>query len=310
MFRLYYLYLKLAAVFLRALTKLQWRIAARPDSIEFIPSRDPGRTIKAHYYQSPASECQKPRRLLINFHGSGFILPLHGSDDSFCRHISQQTEYSVLDVQYRLAPESPFPAAVNDVEDAIKWLLCQPQRFDSGSLAISGFSAGGNLALVACTHLFPPGTFRAALLFYPSTEYSLEPAELVAPDAGGNPLPTAVVRLFQRCYLQTPVDPMDPRISPGLADQGAFPANILIVTAGYDTLAPEAEKLAKKLQESPNRHVVAERMEKCDHAWDKLVKPWTREEQLRLRAYDLAVDMLRSEGNGHSDGVVPVAAGT
>lgn len=296
MFRLYYLYLKLAALVLRALTKLQWRIAPSPDSIQSIPSRDPGRMIKAHFYQFPGSNSYEPRRLLINFHGSGFILPLHGSDDPFCHHISQQTVYSVLDVGYRLAPENPFPAALNDVEDAIQWVLKQPERFAPEALAISGFSAGGNLALVACSHLFPPGTFRTALLFYPSVEYSTNAETMVAPEAGGNSLPTAVVRIFQRCYLQAPVDPKDPRISPGFANSSKFPASILIVTAGYDTLAVEAERLAERLREDPKRHVVAERMENCDHAWDKLVKPGTREWQLKLRAYDLAVDILTREG--------------
>lgn len=288
-----YLYLKFAALVIRTLILLPGRITSNPDVVRYIQSRDPQRTIKAHLYHSLAYKDQAPRPILLNFHGSGFIIPAHGSDDAFCRHISQETMYTVLDVQYRLAPENPFPAAIEDVQDAVRWVLEQPERFDLSRVAISGFSAGANLALVASSSLFPPGTFRSILAFYPSVAAFVDPYTLVAPETGGRPFPAFVLSLFRQCYVQSPdISLRDPRIAPTLADLSRFPRNVLFITAGYDNLAIEAEKLASRLDEDPDRHVVHERMEKCDHAWDKLAREGTRGWDLKEKAYRLAVEML------------------
>ena len=288
-----YLYLKFAALVIRTLMLLPGRITSNPDVVRYIQSRDPQRTIKAHLYHSLAYKDQAPRPILLNFHGSGFVIPAHGSDDAFCRHISQETKYTVLDVQYRLAPENPFPAAIEDVQDAVRWVLEQPERFDLSRVAISGFSAGANLALVASSSLFPPGTFRSILAFYPSVAAFVDPYTLVAPETGGRPFPAFVLSLFRQCYVQSPdISLRDPRVAPTLADLSRFPRNVLFITAGYDNLAIEAEKLASKLDEDPNRHVVHERMEKCDHAWDKIAREGTRGWDLKEKAYGLAVEML------------------
>ncbi|KAL5361154.1 Alpha/Beta hydrolase protein [Aspergillus floccosus] len=289
---LYYLYLKFAATLVRAIVRLRGAIRSSPDVTQRIPSRDPSRTIKAHLYRSTQSTPQTPSPVLINFHGSGFMIPAHGSDDAFCRRISQQTAYSVLDVQYRLSPEHPFPAPVHDVEDVVKWVLSQPEEYDVSRVAISGFSAGGNLALVAASYLFPPTTFHAVLAFYPSVAPYIDPGTLLAPQPGGRPLPTFLLRLFRHCYIPSGVDARDPRLSPGLADADRFPRNVLIITAGYDTLACEAEKLATRLAADANRHVVHARMDQCDHAWDKIAREGTRGWELKEQAYALAVDML------------------
>ncbi|KAJ5217164.1 hypothetical protein N7468_010172 [Penicillium chermesinum] len=117
------------------------------------------------------------------------IFPAFGEDDEFCHYISQNADYAVLDVAYRLSPENPFPAAVNDVEDAVRWVLSQPEKFDLSRLSISGFSAGGNLALVASGVLMPPKTFRSVLAFYPGTDLTRIPEEMVAPDPTGKVIP-------------------------------------------------------------------------------------------------------------------------
>ncbi|KAB8072465.1 Alpha/Beta hydrolase protein [Aspergillus leporis] len=288
----FYIYLKFAALVLRTLARLHRCITSNPDAARLIPSRDGGRTIKTHFYRSVLGKTQ-PGPLLINFHGSGFSIPAHGSDDAFCRYISQQTEYSVLDVQYRLAPEHPFPAAVHDVEDVVNWALNRPQEFDPSRLAISGFSAGANLALVGSAASFPPGTFRSVLAFYPGLDFLLNPKGVAAPEAGGQPIPGFILRIFKQCYLLGGVDPRDPRVCPSFADSERFPRNVLMITAGYDSLAGDGEKLAARLAENPNHFVVSERMEKCNHAWDKLARKGTREWEVRERAYNLAVEMLQ-----------------
>src|SRR5689334_10864100 len=97
-------------------------LTVHPDEVIQIPSRDAPRTITAHLYK-PKTPPVGAGAVLLNFHGSGFVLPMHGSDGAFCRYVSEKTSYTVIDVSYRMAPENPFPAALNDVEDSIKWVL-------------------------------------------------------------------------------------------------------------------------------------------------------------------------------------------
>ncbi|ODM14948.1 hypothetical protein SI65_09700 [Aspergillus cristatus] len=123
-------------------------------------------------------------------------------------------------------------------------------------------------------------------------EAFVDPNTLAAPESGGTPLPAWLLRFFKQCYVPSNVDAKDPRISPYFADPIRFPRNVLIVAAGYDSLALEAERLAARLGENADRHVVYERMEKCDHAWDKIAREGTREWELKSRAYELAIEML------------------
>jgi acetyl esterase/lipase len=133
--------------------------------------------------------------VLINLHGSGFVIPFHGSDDLFCRTISHGAGCTILDVRYSLAPEHPFPAALHDVEDVVNWVLGQKDEYDPKVLSISGFSASGNLAFVAASHLFPKDTFRSCIAFYPVTDLATDPALKKVPDMPGRTLPALVGRL-------------------------------------------------------------------------------------------------------------------
>jgi len=138
------------------------------DEVLHIPSRDSGRTIKAYCYHSSNRPTQpSPVPVLVNFHGSGYVIPLHGSDDEFALKIQDNTSYTVLDVSYRLAPEHPFPAACKDAEDAVRYVLADLEKYDKNHISVSGFSAGGALALGLCGHVFSQGTFEHVLAFYP-----------------------------------------------------------------------------------------------------------------------------------------------
>lgn len=212
--------------------------------------------------------------------------------------MSRETEYTVIDVQYRLAPEHPFPAALHDAEDVVRWALEHSEEFDPERIAVSGFSAGANLALVLSSSSFPKGTFRSVLAFYPPTDISVEPGSKVPPDTdpAGKPIPAFVARLFNRCYIPPGFDARDPRISPFFAPAEAFADNVLIVTAARDSLAREAEAFAVKIEGAggPGRNVVCRRMEKCNHAWDKEANSeGTVQEKAKKEAYALAVEMLR-----------------
>lgn len=290
---LQYIYYKILAALVRFVvvgaSRLTGVLTAHPDEVRHIPSRDKGRTIKVHVYRSSSSEGPSP--VLLNFHGSGFLLPLHGSDDDYCRLISSQTKYDVLDVPYRLAPENPFPAALNDVEDAVKYVLGRPEEYDLTRLSVSGFSAGGNLALSACANLFPKDTFRSVLAIYPPTDLSVPVTEKIAPDPNGRPLPRGAMQLFSRCYVPG-LDRRDPRISPALAPLDRFPRRVLVITASCDSLCLEAERFAERLQQLPGSQVVCQRMEKCNHGWDKVPRAGPIQAAATKRAYGLAVEML------------------
>ncbi|KAJ5153162.1 uncharacterized protein N7482_009640 [Penicillium canariense] len=292
-----YCYLKTLAVLLRSVVSVSLSLAARPverpDEVRHIASRDPWRSIKVHVYRS-AHSTTGPTPVLVNFNGSGFLLSMHGSDDEFCQLVSQKTPYTVLDVRYRLAPENPFPAALNDVEDAIRYVLSRTEEFDTSRVSISGFSAGGNLALAASATLFPPHTFRSLIAFYPVLDLASDAAAKVAPDPKGRVIPISIARLFNRCYVPPGVDKRDPRISPKYADLDRFPHCLLMITAAGDSLAPEGEQLAEQLQQLPGRHVVSERMAGCDHAWDKRTRAETPQRRPRDQAYALALDMLQA----------------
>jgi acetyl esterase/lipase len=268
-------------------------VSPKPDRILQIPSRENNRTIKAHVYLPSASSTPSP--VLINLHGSGFVFPLHGSDDVFCRRIAKETNYSVLDIQYRLAPENPFPAALNDVEDVVKYVLSHLEEYDATRISISGFSAGGNLALALLSSCaVPPNIIHSLLAFYPPVDLSIEPGEKVQADPSGpNVIPAMVARLFNACYIGKH-DKKDPLVSPAFMDVAKLPNNVLLVSCAYDTLALETERLAERVEhETLGRNLVCKRIEGVSHAWDKSCKVGSEEEKKRDAIYAIAVEMLK-----------------
>lgn len=282
-----YIYCKVVALLLRAITRFSLP-SPKPDETYQIQSRDIGRKIKAHVYKSTTASVPSP--VMIHFHGSGFVLPFHGQDDEYCRLISQRTGFTVLDVQYRLAPEYPFPAALNDVEDVVNWVSQQPALFDRARVALSGFSAGGNLALAASSTLFPRETFQAVIAFYPPVDLYTEPSAKSPPDPAGKPLPTPLARFFDMCYIPSSHHKQDPRISPLYTRPDRFPNHVLMITAAGDDLAPEAEQLAVTMRDA-GREVTSERMEGCNHGWNVSPKNAVQR-KARDRAYDMVVGML------------------
>ncbi|GAW21446.1 hypothetical protein ANO14919_109650 [Xylariales sp. No.14919] len=297
-----YLRLKILIGLIRLIVRLVTpRVQAKPDAVLRIPSRDAGRTIRAHVYSAPpvgstngpddTSQSQAPQPVLINFYGSAFALPSFGADDLFCREISQRTGHVVLDAEYRLGPENPFPAAIHDVEDVVRYVLSRSDVYDATRISISGFSSGGTLALVA-PMLFPANTFRSVIAFYPSVNMAKDPSERKAPvkgpDRGRAPL--FWTRLFREGYLGG-MDPRDPRISPLYADTVNFPRDALIFTAEYDVSALEAEEFAKKAEASVQAsggRVEVKRMRGCGHGFDKS----KRNVEARTEAYAITAEFL------------------
>ena len=289
-----YLLAKTARTLVGILKFASSSLTLQPDEVIQIPSRNAPRTITAHIYK-PKTPSVGAGPVLLNFHGSGFVLPMHGSDDAFCRYISEKTNYTVVDVSYRMAPENPFPAALNDVEDSIKWVVenNKSHEFDLSRLALSGFSAGANLVLaVASSTAFPKTTFSSVIAFYPPTDLAKDPALKVAPSTAGKPIPAPVARFFNQCYIPAGVDPRDPRVSPSFAEPNNFPDKILFVTCAQDSLAVEVEELAEKIGAVDGKEVVVKRMEECNHGWNLSTVEGSVQEKAKWNAYTLVLETL------------------
>ncbi|KAJ5116133.1 carboxylesterase [Penicillium angulare] len=291
-----YLYLKALVAFSRFLLKLLTTTPSpKPDYVLQVPSRDKNRTVKVHVYKPHIEENAQPKStpVLINLYGSGLAIPLHGADDDFCRLIAATTGHTVLDVNYCLAPEYPFPHALNDVEDILKYVNNHPTEYDTSRISISGFSSGGTLALAAST-ILPPGTFQSLIAFYPATNLFQDPGLRKAPVVGGKDRSPFWTRIFRESYIRG-MDARDPRISPAFADTTNFPDRMLVVTGELDESAVEAEALAEKARDegrAVGRDVVIRRVKGCGHAFDKKL---TGEIVVSAKneTYDLAVEILR-----------------
>ncbi|KAJ5811888.1 carboxylesterase [Penicillium riverlandense] len=293
-----YLQLKALVSFMRLIIRLLTSSPKpRPDSVLRIPSREKHRTITVHVYKPCAdgAESTTPAPVLVNLYGSGLALPLHGLDDHFCRLVANAAGYVVLDVNYRLAPEHPFPAPLNDLEDTMKYVLDRPNEYQASQVSVSGFSSGGTLALAAAATIFPRGTFQSLIAFYPATDLFQDPSLRKAPLSGGKARSQFWTRIFRESYIRG-MDPRDPRISPAFADTSNFPSNMLFVTAEMDASALESEELAERAKSeghADGRDVIIRRMKGCGHGFDKKLTGDALV-QARDEAYELAVNMLKN----------------
>lgn len=180
--------------------------------------------------------------LIVYFHGGGFVLGDLDTHDDVARLICAETGLQVLAVDYRLAPEHPFPAPVQDAEAAVRW--AQDHAADFGvrpeAIAVAGDSAGGNLAAVAAQRLAAEGrTLLAQLLIYPSTDRTVRRPSHERYGKGFF-LTDADREWFYKLYLQGDETlAADPRVSPLLARDVRGLAPAVIVTAGFDILRDE-----------------------------------------------------------------------
>jgi acetyl esterase len=194
-----------------------------------------------------------PRPVLVYFHGGGWVIGDLESHDATVRALAAASGVTIVAVDYRLAPEHPFPAAVHDCLAAVRW-VAEPATaaelgIDPARMAVGGDSAGGNLAAVAAQELRDSGPpLRFQLLVYPATEMHFSHPS-IDENADGYFLTKADMTWFRSHYCPD-ADWNDPRMSPLLAAddavRGVAPA--LVITAEYDPLRDEGEAYAAKLQ--------------------------------------------------------------
>ena len=240
---------------------------ARVDDRE-IPGR--GHPIPVRIYTPIGSG---PFAGVVYFHGGGFVIGDLDTHDPLCRQIAARTGAVVVAVQYRLAPEHPFPAAVEDAESAGRWFLAHAQAFgaDPRRLFVMGDSAGGTLATVTALALRDQRSpsVRGQILIYPITDHVEAGSASYDAFADGYGLTREDMRWFIRHYAGGPAHATDPRVCPLRMPtlRGQPPAFVL--TAEYDVLRDEGERYVERLRED-GVDVTFERAEGLHHGFLRL----------------------------------------
>ena len=229
--------------------RMRWQ-APEVDCLDLnYPTRD-GSSLPMRLYR-PLGESQETLPLLVFLHGGGFVVGSLDSHDGVCREFCARTPCAVLAVEYRRAPEYPFPTAVHDAADALHWLAVNSEELalDTDRLAYGGDSVGATLATVlAIEAAADPLALKPCLqlLCYPVTDASRrsESMELLSE---GYLLESATLEWFYDHYARAPEDRDDWRFSPLLAPdlQGVAPA--FIALAGFDPLIDEGRAYAQRL---------------------------------------------------------------
>ena len=189
--------------------------------------------------------------MLVFYHGGGYVIGDLDTHDYVCRKFANAVGCAVVSVDYRLAPEHKFPAAVEDSAAALRWVVDQAKALsiDPTRVAVGGDSAGGNLsanmAHMARNGDVPQVCFQ--VLLYPGTDMSMSQASYQK-DFSQFPLSLESCRYFLGHYLRGDQDKIDWRASPLLAPDFRGLAPAFVLTAGYDPIADEGIEYAHKLK--------------------------------------------------------------
>jgi acetyl esterase len=226
--------------------------AGKPTEVGAVADVDLDAGVPLHARHYAPSEGGGPHPMLVYYHGGGFTYGDLDTHDSACRILCKHAGAHVLAIDYRLAPEHPFPAAVEDARAALAWahqhaglLGADPHR-----IGVGGDSAGGNLAAVVCQLAARDGGPAPVLqlLIYPATDFTRRrrSRELFGE---GFLLTNSEMDWFEDNYLGPErTYASDPRASPLLADDMSGLAPAYVVTASFDPLRDEGEEYAAALR--------------------------------------------------------------
>lgn len=204
--------------------------------------------VPARLYRPKSQQESEERGILVFLHGGGFVFGAIDTVDSQARRLANRTGWAVLTVEYRRPPEHRFPAAPDDVDTVVAWLMVNGPEIglDAARVVALGDSAGGNLALVAA--LRNPNVFAATVLVYPFLDptagfssYSREENDAFTADEAA---------WFWQQYAALSADLKDPDLAPLSSKRlGSLPPT-LVLAAEHDILVEEDHELARCLEEA------------------------------------------------------------
>jgi acetyl esterase len=219
-------------------------------AVEDFDVQGPGGPIPIRLYR-PLREGVLPA--VVFFHGGGWVMGSIKTHDLYCHQLTNASELPVISVEYRLAPEHKFPAAVEDAYAATCWVAEHAEQIgsDPSRLAVAGDSAGGNLAaavsLMARDRGCPSLAFQ--VLLYPVVDFDFDTASY-RENASGYHLTRAGMIWAWQHYLARDLDGYLPYASPLRADDLSGLPPALVITAEFDPLRDEGEAYARRLQQA------------------------------------------------------------
>lgn len=231
--------------------------ATEVGAVHELSAPGPAGDMRVRVYEPPAQAAgaEVPRGTITWLHGGGFVFGSLESYDETCRRLSAETNAVVFSVDYRLAPEHRFPAAVLDVVEGTRFAARTAPDFGADPLrhVVAGDSAGGNLAAVTALRLRDLGgtPLRGQFLIYPTTDMRPGDAYPSRLDAGeGYGLSSAAMEWFGRAYLSDEALQHHPDASPMVvADLSDLPP-AFVLTAEFDPLRDEGDAYAARLREA------------------------------------------------------------
>jgi acetyl esterase len=232
------------------------RNVTQPEPQDVAEARDltcpgPRGDIRLRAYRPLGTAANEVLPALVYFHGGGWVVGDLESHDVACRHYANGARCRVVSVDYRMAPEHKFPAAVDDSAAATRWVVAQSAALgiDPARVAVGGDSAGGNLAAVVALAArdgdLPPLAFQ--LLVYPATDMAMT-HDSYRRVTEGLMLTSKTMAWFIDHYLAGPKDRGDWRASPLRVADLAGVAPALVLTCSYDPLCDEGIAYARRLE--------------------------------------------------------------
>ena len=232
------------------------RAALTPDppaveSVRLLLAPGPAGPVPVRAYRPAGSKKDERLPALVYFHGGGWVIGDLDTHDVVCRTLANAARCGVFSVEYRKAPEAPFPAAVEDCWAATLHVVAQASALavDAERIAVGGDSAGGNLAAVMTLLARSAGAPALAfqLLIYPGTDQRMAHPSIDR-NGEGYLLTEQAMRYFRGHYLPREADWLDWRASPLLAQSLAGLPAAFVMTAGYDPLVDEGREYASRLR--------------------------------------------------------------
>ena len=210
---------------------------------------------------------------LLFFHGGGWVTESIDTYHKVCSALADGTQSKVISVEYRLAPESPFPQGLDDCYAVARELFLNPMSFgfDPGKVTLIGDSAGGNLAAAVSLKARDEKEFKipCQILIYPATHYDhsdKSPFLSVVENGSDYLLTSKRISEYIELYKRDDSDLKNPYFAPLLAKDFSNQPDTLMITAEFDPLRDEGEAYAQKLKSAGNR-VIVYRMKDALHGY-------------------------------------------